>query len=136
LSNSNIFYKKGDVVQAPFPYQEDVNQSKLRPVLLLAPSAPGGFISAFITSKSHWKDSIKIQYNDFMEGCIENYAPSYVRPELVYTVATECVRKKFGTLREEKLTEIVDCLVTLLQQAPESPPVSPALQRPQRKQTF
>ncbi|MBE9014291.1 type II toxin-antitoxin system PemK/MazF family toxin, partial [Pseudanabaenaceae cyanobacterium LEGE 13415] len=102
MSDSIIFYKKGDVVLAPFPYQENVEKEKLRPVVLLAPSDTGGFISAYTTSKSHRSDLIKIQVKDFKEGRIDDFAPSYVRPNILYTVATEVIRRKYGTLKDEK----------------------------------
>jgi hypothetical protein len=65
-SESDIFYKKGDVVDAPFPYQTD---------------------------------------------------------------ATE---EKYGTLKDEKVDEVIETLVKLLRQPPESPPVPRAWERPRK----
>jgi mRNA interferase MazF len=132
LSDSIVFYKKGDVVLVPFPYQENVEEEKLRPVVLLACSDTGGFISAYITSKSHRSDLIKIQVKDFKEGYIDDFAPSYVRPNILYTVATKVIQKRYGTLKDEKIEEIVQSLVKLLLEPPVSPPVSKAFKRPER----
>lgn len=132
MSQSVISYRKGDVVLAPFPYQQDVEEEKLRPVVLLAPSDVGGFISAYVTSKSHRPELIKIQVKDFKEGCINDYEPSYVRPCILYTVATTAIVKKYGALKDDKFEEIIRSLVGILQQPRELAPVSRALQRPER----
>ncbi|MEP0919429.1 type II toxin-antitoxin system PemK/MazF family toxin [Leptolyngbya sp. DQ-M1] len=132
MSDPAIFYKKGDVVCAPFPYQQDFEQEKLRPVLLLAPSDSGGFVCAYITSKSHRQNLIKIQVKDFKEGYIDSFNPSYVRPDIIYTAATSTIQKKYGTLKDEKVDEIVQSLVNLLLSPPTVAPVAPAFQRPPR----
>ena len=67
---------------------------------------------------------------DFKEGYIENHEPSYVRPEIIYTLATKTIVKKHGTLKDEKVDEIVNSLVNLLSKPPESSPATPVFQRP------
>lgn len=132
-SESEVFYKKGDVVDAPFPYQTDSEEEKYRPVLILAPTLiKGGFISAYITSKSRREGVIAILSSDFKEGSLNNYDSSVIHPSTLYTLDASLIRKKYGTLKDEKVDEVVNALVNLLQQPPESPPVPKAWQRPKK----
>lgn len=134
MIESDAFYKKGDIVDAPFPYQEDSEQKKYRPVLILAPSLiKGGLVCAFITSKSRKDGVIAISAKDFKEGMLSNdYDSSYIQPSTLYTLNSQVIRKKYGTLKDEKLDEVVKALVNLLQKPPESPPTSKAFERPKK----
>lgn len=137
LTKSDNFYKKGDIVEAPFPYQSDAEQEKCRPVLILAPVPLGGFICAYITSKSHRDGSIPILAMDFKEGGLSkkgkiSYDSSYIQPATVYTLNGENIRFKHGTLKDEKVNEVTQTLVDLLQQPPESPPIAKAFERPKK----
>lgn len=115
-------------MEAPFPYQSDAEQEKCRRVLILASALQGGFICAYITSKSHRDGSIPILVTDFKEGNLSkkgsiSYDASYIRPHIVYTLNGENIRFKHGTLKDEKVDEVTQILVNLLQKPPESPPI-------------
>jgi mRNA interferase MazF len=132
-SESEVFYKKGDIIDAPFPYQTDSETEKYRPVLILAPTLiKGGFISAYITSKSRREGVIPILSTDFKEGSLSNYDSSFIQPSTLYTLDAKLIRKKYGTLKDEKVDEVIQALVDLLQQPPESPAVPKAWERPKK----
>jgi len=135
LSASN-FYKKGDVVLAPFPYSSDADTEKTRTVVILAPTLSGsGFICAYTTSNPNQREgTIEIKTEDFQSGRRDDYSSSFVRPDIIYTVDKNLIIKKYGTLKEEKINVIIRILINLLKKPPESPPVPPSLQRPQRPQ--
>jgi mRNA interferase MazF len=131
LTKSNASYQKGDVVDAPFPYQSDSEEEKYRPVLVLAPTPTGGLLCAYITTKSHRDGVIPILAKDFKEGML-GYDASYVQPSTVYTLNADLVRTKYGTLKDDKVDEVVKALVDLLQKPPESPPTAKAWERPKK----
>jgi mRNA interferase MazF len=131
LAKSGTFYKKGDIVSAPFPYQDDSEIEKYRPVLLLAPHSMKGWICSYITSKVNKEGAISISQNDMKDGRLECY-PSFLLPSLLYTLNSELIDRKYGTLKDEKVEEVVNLLITILQQTSQSPPTSKALQRPSK----
>jgi mRNA interferase MazF len=130
LTKPVVFYKKGDVVDAPFPYQTNSEETKFRPVLVLAPALTGGLVCAYIT-KSHRDTSIPVRITDFQEGKLE-YEPSYIQPSTLYTLDAKSVRKKYGTLKNEKVSEVIEILVNLLQKSPDIPPTTQAFERPKK----
>jgi mRNA interferase MazF len=134
-TKSNDFYKKGDIVDAPFPYQipqDDSEEEKYRPVLILAPAQiKGGFICAYITSKSHRLGVVPIFARDFKEGTL-SYDPSYIQPSTVYTVDAGLIRRKYGTLKDDKVDEVIKALVDVLQKPSETPPTAKAWERPKK----
>ncbi len=131
VTKSNIVYQKGDVVDAPFPYQEDPDEEKYRPVLLLAPRLTKGWICCFITKNPHQQESITINTRDFKEGNL-TYDPSFVIPSILYTLNSESIRNKYGALKDQKVDEVIQSLVSLLQQPPQAPPSSKAWERPKK----
>ena len=137
MSQPSIFYKKGDVVYAPFPYQEDPEEDKVRPVVLLAPTntTVKGFICAYITTqeKPHREGIITINKKDFKEGGLEDYKPSYVHPHILYTVSLEVIKTKEGTLKDEVVETIVKMITELLQKPPMQQPTPKAFERPKKK---
>lgn len=133
MNQVSIFYKKGDVVYAPFPYQDNPEEEKERPVLILAPALAGkGFICAYITSNSNKRSGmIEIKRRDFKEGHLDDgYEASYVRPDCISTLDRELFRRKCGTLRDEVVDEIIQTLIKLLQEPPQSPPSPKSIERP------
>jgi mRNA interferase MazF len=129
----SIFYKKGDVVYAPFPYQDNPEEEKERPVLILAPVLAGkGFICAYITSNSNKRSGmLEIKRRDFQEGHLDDgYEASYVRSDYISTLDRELFRRKCGTLRDEVVDAIIQTLIELLQKPPQSPPSPKSIERP------
>jgi len=135
LSQPSIFYKKGDVVNAPFPYHEDPSTEKDRPVVLLAPTKHG-FICAFIGSKPQpsGKEIIPINKKDFKEGHLDVYTPSYIHVYSLFTVDSKVIREKKGTLNDEVVDTIVKTLTELLQQPPMQQPTSKTFERPRKRE--
>lgn len=133
MNQVSIFYKKGDVVYAPFPYQDNPEEEKERPVLILAPVLAGkGFICAYITSNSNKRSGmIEIKRRDFKEGHLDDgYEASYVKPDCISTLNRELFRRKCGTLRDEVVDKIIQTLIELLQKPPQSPPSPKSIERP------
>jgi mRNA interferase MazF len=135
LTKSDNFYKKGDIIFAPFPYQEATEKQKERPVLIIAPDFSGnGFICAYITSNSNQrKGIIEIQRKDFKEGFINNnYDASYVKIDRICTLDKKVFRRKCGTLRDEIVDNIINLLIELLRKSPEQKSTPTALERPKK----
>lgn len=134
MSQTSVFYKKGDVVTTPFPYEENPSEDKLRPVVLLA-QTHSGFICAYITSilKPHRQGIITINKKDFKEGHLDPYIPSYVHSDKVFTVSSQAIQSKKGTLNDEVVDIIIKTLTDLLVKPPMQQPIPKALERPQRK---
>ncbi|NCR55777.1 MAG: type II toxin-antitoxin system PemK/MazF family toxin [Microcystis aeruginosa L211-07] len=133
MNQVSIFYKKVDVVYAPFPYQDNPEEEKERPVLILAPVLAGkGFICAYITSNSNKRSGmIEIKRRDFKEGHLDDeYKASYVKPDRISTIDRELFRRKCGTLRDEVVDAIIQTLIELLQKPPQSPPSPKSIERP------
>ena len=139
MTKSKFFYKKGDVVDVPFPYQDDPKKQKHRPVVILATDlSKQGFIYAYITSNSIKKPGIiEIRRKDFREGYINNnYQASYVRPDRICTLNKEVITKKYGTLKDDVMDEIIKTLTNLLQNPPETPSFPKSIERPKKKKNF
>jgi mRNA interferase MazF len=79
----------------------------------------------------HRDGVIPILAKDFKEGTL-GYDASYIQPSTVYTLNANLVRTKYGTLKDDKVDEVVKALVDLLQKPPESPPTAKAWERPKK----
>jgi|JI91814CRNA_FD_contig_81_687841_length_3821_multi_3_in_0_out_0_2 mRNA interferase MazF len=103
---------KGDVVVTPFPFS-DFSQLKIRPALVLA-ILPGND-SAKITSQSIKNDSaISLKISDFL-GTGNLTKESNIRPEKIHTIERGIIRYKVGTIKLEKLQEVIDKITEIFQ---------------------
>lgn len=149
--------KKGDVVYVPFPLDEvdtyeqnpnndgalsneetalqirrgDPRKKKDRPTVVLWQTQTDSFTVCAITSNSYREHKIELSGRDLDSGKI-SYEPSYIRPDIITTVHRKFIRKKVGTLKSEKLKEVINKVKELLDAEPEEAPVAKAFKRPRR----
>ena len=101
-------FVKGDVVIVPFPFS-DLSATKRRPALILTDPALDEFgdcILAQITSRQKEDDrAIPIDENDFEDGALR--CASNIRPNKLYTGNESVVLYKAGSLRADRLREIL-----------------------------
>jgi mRNA interferase MazF len=95
-----------------FPFS-DLSNSKLRPAIVLADAKRDDWILCQITSKSY-SDAAAIEINssDFASGSLLKV--SYARPGKLFTANNRIMAKETGTLRKQKLDEILESVVLLL----------------------
>ena len=115
-------YKQGDIVLIPIPFT-DLSSAKKRPVLILSSdhynSNTDNLIVAAITSNIDEKPySITITGNDLTDGNLLH--KSCVRADKLYTLAQAIVIKKFGTIKQEILTSVIEKIyeVVVIKQFP------------------
>ena len=103
-------YKQGDIVLIPIPFT-DLSSAKKRPVLILSSDIYNNntddLIVAAITSNINEKQyGVTITVNDLSDGNLLHR--SCIRTDKLYTLAQSIVIKKFGTLKEETLTAVIE----------------------------
>jgi len=118
---------KGDVISVPFPFS-DASATKRRPALVIAESDSNNIIVCPITSKPGRDYEIKLADQDFKVGKL-NLSPCYIRPNIIATVDKNNVIRHVGKLKEEKVNEVITAIIEILQNSPEPPPASKALER-------
>ncbi|MEW6701980.1 MAG: type II toxin-antitoxin system PemK/MazF family toxin [Bacteroidota bacterium] len=106
-------FVKGDVVVVPFPFS-DLTTAKRRPSLVLTALENDDIVLCQITSKTI-KDSYAVIIEDkhFTEGGLKQ--PSNVRPNRIFTADSNIVLYKIGHLEPEKIKEIVERVIQILQ---------------------
>lgn len=105
-------FVKGDVVVIPFPYS-DLTNAKRRPALVLAQSSYNDLILCQITSREG-KDAfaIGLSEDDFTEGKV--FKTSNIRPNKLFTADSGIVLYKIGSLKAQRLNEVIDMIVDIL----------------------
>ena len=103
-------YKQGDIVLIPVPFT-DLSSNKKRPVLILSSDRynenTDDLIVAAITSNIDEKPyNTEITSNDLSDGNLLH--KSCVRVDKLYTLAQSIVIKKFGVVKEEILTAVIE----------------------------
>jgi mRNA interferase MazF len=108
---------KGDVVVIPFPYS-DLTHAKRRPALVLAESSLNDVILCQITSQD-MKDSfaMKLSDEDFSVGSLKK--TSNIRPNKLFTADSSIILYKVGSLKSQKLDEVIDRIVEIFKGKPE-----------------
>ncbi len=102
----------GDIVIIPFPYS-DLSKSKLRPALIIADIDKSDHIMLQITSKFYDdKHTSIISQNDLTTGNL-NF-DSYVKYSKIFTGNDSLIAKVIGTLKPEKVNEIINQIIDLL----------------------
>ena len=102
---------KGDVVVVPFSFS-DLSSTKKRPALVLANSTLEDVILCQITSKLNGKRCIYLEALDFKSGKLNR--SSYIRPNRIFTANNRIVLYKIGTIKTERLIQVRDSIVSLL----------------------
>jgi mRNA interferase MazF len=106
-------FVKGDVVVVPFPFS-DLTQTKRRPALIVAVLPGDDLILCQITSRSLTDEyAVEIKVDDFETGNLRQ--SSNVRPNRLFTADRQIILYKAGQLKPEKLNEVIDKIVEILQ---------------------
>ncbi len=106
-------FVKGDVVIVPFPFS-DLTQSKKRPALVLAALEGDDLVLCQITSQSlKDKYAISLDEKDFSQGSLKQ--KSYIRPSRIFTADHRIVLYGAGRIRLEKITTVIQKLVSIFQ---------------------
>jgi mRNA interferase MazF len=103
---------KGDVVVIPFPFS-DLSQSKRRPALVIAPLQGDDVILCQLTSRTIGDNyAIPVDDKDFASGNLKQ--SGNIRPNRVFTADAHIILYRIGTIKREKLTEVIDRLVEII----------------------
>ncbi len=103
---------KGDVVVIPFTYSDWTN-AKRRPALVLAESSYDDLILCQITSQTlNDASAINLSGSDFTEGKV--FRISNIRPNKLFTADSSIVLYKIGSLKPQKLDEVIDNIINIL----------------------
>ncbi len=109
-------YKQGEIVLVPFPYSDDLSQSKPRPVLIISnDSLENEVICVQITSKTNRIEftSISILLEDVS---LELPVISVIRTHLIHTIQKKSIIKRISSLtNEDKLNRVLENLGIMLQ---------------------
>lgn len=105
-------FMKGDVVVVPFPFS-DLTQAKRRPALVLSALGGDDLILCQITSQ-YTRDNyaVFLTDKDFQTGTLKQ--PSNVRPNRIFTADAHIVLYRVGSLRSEKLNEIIQKVIDII----------------------
>ena len=108
----------GDVVVLPFPFS-DLSESKVRPAVVLARANKNDWILCQITSNPYGDArAVVIAQTDFKSGMLR--LQSYARTSKLFTANEGLIISIEGTLKPEKLTEIREAIINILNQTDES----------------
>jgi len=102
---------KGDVFVVPFPFS-DLSQQKRRPALVVARTSDEDILLCQITSRASQPDSVALAARDFEFGGLR--AQSWIVPGRVFTADSALVLYVAGRIRESKLQEVIDRLISIL----------------------
>lgn len=98
-------FVRGDVIVIPFPFS-DLTQTKRRPALVLKDLPGNDLILCQITSQTvRNAAAISINLTDFQQGSLNKL--SNVRPDRLFTADQDLILYKAGTLKSEKMREIL-----------------------------
>lgn len=105
---------KGDIVVVPFPFS-DLTGAKRRPALVVAELEGNDLIVCQITSQ-FVRDSyaVSIDGSDVENGTLKN--KSNVRPNRIFTVDSHRILYVLGTLKLEKLNQVIEKIIDILRQ--------------------
>jgi mRNA interferase MazF len=106
-------FVKGDIVVLPFPFS-DLTQTKRRPALVINQLDGNDLILCAITSQIKLdRYAVFIENNDFASGSLNR--TSYVRVNRLFTAENKIIAYKVGHLKANKITEIMNKLIEILQ---------------------
>lgn len=107
-------FVKGDVIVIPFPFS-DLSQSKRRPALVVSELFGNDVLLCQITSQNiKDKYAILLQDSDFETGSLKQV--SNIRPSRLFTADVHIILYKIGHLRTEKLKEVIEKIVKIIQE--------------------
>ncbi len=103
---------KGDVVVVLFPFS-DLSDAKKRPALVITQLSRDDAIVCQITTHNV-KDgySIELGNKDFTKGGLPKI--SYIRPNRLFTVDTNIIEKRAGSLKKTKIDQVVSKIIDII----------------------
>jgi mRNA interferase MazF len=106
-------FVKGEVVVLPFPFS-DLSASKRRPALVITPLQGDDVILCMITSRAvRDSNAMPITNDDFASGGLSR--DSNIRPTRLFTADSRIILRSVGRLSNEKMEEVVDAIVKIIQ---------------------
>ena len=103
---------KGDIVVVPFPFS-NLSEVKKRPAFVVNELRGDDVILCQITSQTiKDKYSVAIKKTDFVSGSLS--VNSNVRPNRIFTADKSIILYKVGSLKENKIKEIVQKIVEIV----------------------
>lgn len=106
-------FVRGDVVVVPFPFS-DLSENKRRPALVVADLTGDDIILCQITSRPISDEyTISLEETDFSEGSLPH--PSNIRPNKLFTADSHIIIYKAGIVVPEKLSAVLEVIVSLFQ---------------------
>ena len=108
-----VRFVKGDIVVIPFPFS-DLSQAKRRPALVVASLKGDDLILCQITSQKI-RDEYAVHFDgsDIVGGTLDK--SSNIRPNRLFTADRHIILYKVGTLSLDKMKEVVDRVVEIVQ---------------------
>jgi len=105
-------FVKGDVVVVLFPFS-NLSQNKRRPALVLAELEGDDLILCQITSQKRGdRYAVQLNHRDFVEGSLKQ--ESNIRPNRIFTADTSIISYSVGNLKPDKLKEVIDKVIEIL----------------------
>ena len=103
---------KGDIVVLPFPFS-DLSNFKKRPALVISALKGDDLILCQITSQNISDEyAITLNNEDLDSGNLKR--KSNIRPNRIFTADGKIILYKVGNLKENKLTEVINKLITII----------------------
>lgn len=107
-------YKQGDIILVPFPFSDDLAQTKPRPALIVSnDELKNEVICVQITSNISRNEPTAVFVN-VEDVSIPLPANSVIRCHLISTIATKIVIKKISSLSEDKLQRVLENIILLI----------------------
>ena len=107
-------FVKGDIIVVDFPFSS-LKESKRRPVLIIKIPKGDDVIVNQITGSSHEKSvEIKVEKKDFKEGNLKR--ESFIRIDKIGSVEKSLISYKIGSLKPEKFKEIIERVISFLEE--------------------
>ena len=107
-------FVKGDIVATLFPFS-DLKSIIKRPALVLANLGGNDVILCQITKKERPdRNKLELNPNDIIGGNLK--LKSFIRPSKLFTIDESLILYKIGTLRDNKLKDVIDTLIKIFSQ--------------------
>ena len=104
---------RGDVVVVNFPFT-NLRNAKRRPALVIKVVDNEDLILCQITSKfKHDNFSIPLSFLDFDHGSLTK--DSFIRPNRIFTLHTDLIIKKIGTLKHGRIISVLRNIISFLE---------------------
>lgn len=105
-------FVKGEIIVLEFPFS-DLKNYKRRPAIIIKVPKGEDLIICQITSASQNKSTeVIVKDDDFVKGKLKN--ESFVRIDKITTIKASRIKYKIGSLKKEKIDEIMNKLVSFL----------------------